>query len=217
MDEAGRDPAELRAAFRDIDRLNRLTFGYAPTLRWLDRLVARTGQRSLSVLDVGAGGGEMLRRIARWGAARGVALDLTGVDLSPVAEEVAREAGTPGRWITGNVFELPEEQRYDVILSALLAHHLTDTDLVRFLRWMDARAGHWLISDIHRHAIPWYGLWAGTRLLRLHPMVVNDATVSVARAFSGADWRRLVAEAGVPTRIAWQFPFRWAVSSDGAT
>ena len=215
MDEPGRDPVELRAAFRDMERLTTLTAGHAPTLRWLDGLVARTGARSLSILDVGAGGGGMLRRIARWGERRGVALELTGIDLCPVAAALAQEQGTPGRWITGDVFALDEGQRYDVVVSALMTHHLADADVVRFLRWMDGRATlGWLASDIHRHAIPWFGLWAGTRVLRLAPMVVNDATVSVARAFTGADWRRLVAQAGVPARIAWQFPFRWAVSSD---
>ncbi len=48
-------------------------------------------------------------------------------------------------------------------------------------------------------------------------MVVHDSTVSVARAFTRADWRRLAAEAGIAPRVAWQFPFRWAVSRDIAS
>lgn len=213
MDDPGHGEAGFRGALRDLAFLTRISFGYRPTLRWLDEQVARTGATRLSVMDVGAGSGDMLRRIAIWGAARGIALDLTGLDRCPAAAEAARAAGTPGAWITADLFDLPADARFDVVVSALFAHHLADTDVVRFVRWMDGHARHgWLISDLHRHAAPWWGLWAGTRLLQLHPMVVHDSTVSVARAFTRADWHRIAAEAGVAFRVTWRFPFRWAVS-----
>ncbi|MEO3472218.1 methyltransferase domain-containing protein [Roseomonas sp. CAU 1739] len=216
MDDAAQGEAAFRSALRDLEFLNRISFGYRPTLRWLDRLVARTGVRSLSVLDVGAGGGDMLRRIDHWGRARGVAVALTGLDRSPAAAAAARAAGTPGAWITADLFDLPGDARYDVIVSALFTHHLPDADLVRFLRWMERHARHgWMINDLHRHAMPWIGLWLGTRLMRLDPMVVHDSTISVARAFTRRDWRRLTAEAGTPARIAWQLPFRWAICTEG--
>lgn len=213
MDDAAQGEPAFHSALRDLEFLNRISFGYRPTLRFLDALVARTGVTSLSVLDVGAGGGDMLRRVARWGVERGIAVQLTGLDRSPSAVTSARNAGTPGEWITADLFDLPEQARFDVILSALFTHHLPDGELVRFLRWMDVHARRgWMINDLHRHAIPWCGLWVGTRALRLDPMVVHDSTISVARAFTRADWRRLSAAAGVEPRIAWQFPFRWSVS-----
>lgn len=214
MDEPTQTETAFRTALRDLEFLNQISFGYRPTLRWLDALVARTGVKSLSVLDVGAGGGDMLRRIAGWGAARGIALELTGLDRSPAAEAAARAAGTPGQWITSDLFDLPDDARFDVVISALFGHHLPDAELVRFLPWMERHARHgWMINDLHRHAIPWCALWIGTRAMRLDPMVVNDSTISVARGFTRADWRRISAEAGVASRIAWQLPFRWAVSS----
>jgi len=77
---------------------------------------------------------------------------------------------------------------------------------------MEARATRgWLISDLHRHWLPWSVVWCGVRALRMAPMVVHDSTVSVARGFTRAEWERLVAEAGVPARIRWAFPFRWLV------
>lgn len=217
MDDAAQTETAFRSALRDLEFLNRISFGYRPTLRFLDAVVARSGAKTLSVLDVGAGGGDMLRRIAAWGAARGIAVELTGLDRSPAALAAARAAGTPGQWITTDLFDLPAEARFDVVISALFTHHLPDPDLVRFLGWMErhARLG-WMINDLHRHAIPWCALWVGTRAMRLDPMVVHDSTVSVARAFTRADWRRLTAEAGVTARIAWQLPFRWAVSSTRA-
>ncbi len=213
MDDEAATEADFRSALRDLERINRVTLAYRPVLAFLDALVARTGARTLSVLDVGAGGGDGLRAIHRWAARRSVDVTLTGLDRSPWAAAAARDAGTPGDWITDDLFALDPSRRFDAVVCSLFAHHLPDPDLIRFLRWLDDRATHgWLISDLHRHAIPYAAVWSGVRLFRMHPMVISDSTVSIARGFSRADWQRLVAAAGVDATIRWTLPFRWSVS-----
>ncbi|NKC33421.1 methyltransferase domain-containing protein [Falsiroseomonas selenitidurans] len=220
MDDPGQSAADFDAALADLARINRMSFATAPLLGFLDRVVRRSGPapgRVLSVLDVGAGGGDALRAIAAWGARRGVALDLWGLDRSPWAGRHAAAHGTPAQWITADLFDLPAGRRFDVVVCGLFAHHLDDATLVRFLRWLPAHARHrWLILDLHRHWLPWAAVWAGTRLLRMHPMVCHDGPISVARGFDRADWRRLVAEAGVAAEARWVPPFRWAVEGPGA-
>jgi 2-polyprenyl-3-methyl-5-hydroxy-6-metoxy-1,4-benzoquinol methylase len=214
MDDAAATEAEFASALHDLERINRLSLAYRPTLQWLDRLVAQTGARSLGVLDVGAGGGDMLRAIAGWGARRGVAVQLTGLDRSPWAARTAAAAGTPGEFLTTDLFALDPARRFDVVLCSLFTHHLRDPELVRFLRWVEARARlGWLISDLHRHWLPWGFVWGAVRLLRMDPMVVHDSTVSIARGFVRADWERLLAEAGVAAEIRWAVPFRWTVGA----
>ncbi|WP_439599134.1 methyltransferase domain-containing protein [Falsiroseomonas sp.] len=216
MDDPGQAAADFDAALADLARINRMTFATAPLLRFLDRVAAERPGAPLSVLDVGAGGGDALRAMAEWGTRRGLALDLWGLDRSPWAERHARAKATPARWITADLFDLPSERGFDVIVCGLFAHHLDDATLVRFLRWLPAHARRrWLILDLHRHPIPWAAVWAGTRLLRMHPMVRHDGPVSVARGFRRADWSRLIAEAGVAARPRWVLPFRWAVEGPG--
>lgn len=216
MDDPGQSEADFSAALDGLERLNRLTFAYPPMLRMLDRVVAEARPATLSVLDVGAGGGDALRAVARWGARRGIALDLWGLDRSPWAERHAMARGTPARWITSDLFDLPAERRFDVVACSLFAHHLDDPTLVRFLRWLPAHATRrWMILDLHRHRIPWAAVWAGTRLMRMHPMVSHDGPISVMRGFTRADWRRLIAEAGVTAEVRWVVPFRWSVVGPG--
>ncbi len=211
MDEADATQPAFEAALRDLGRINRWSMAARPVLGWLDAVVARTGATSLSVLDVGAGGGDMLARIAEWGARRGVAVELTGLDRSPWAAGFAARAGVPARYMTSDLFEHAET--HDVVLCSLFAHHLDDAQAVRFLRWMEARARHgWLISDLHRHWLPWAFLWGATRVLRMDAMVVHDSTRSVERGFVRADFERLAAEAGVPARVRWSVPFKWIVT-----
>jgi 2-polyprenyl-3-methyl-5-hydroxy-6-metoxy-1,4-benzoquinol methylase len=215
MDDASVTEAEFSSALTDLERINRMSLAYRPVLRWLDRVVAANGgARRLSVLDVGAGGGDMLQAVAAWGEKRGVALDLAGLDRSPWAGRHAAGRGRPGRWITADLFDLDEGERFDVVLCSLFAHHLPHPVLVRFLRWLDARAGRgWLISDLHRHPVPWAVVWAGVRLLRMDPMVVHDSTVSIARGFARSDWEEALREAGVAAEVRWAFPFRWQVGT----
>ncbi|MCR0980914.1 methyltransferase domain-containing protein [Roseomonas populi] len=219
MDDSAQDFAAFSGALKDLERINRMSLAYRPTLRWLDALARREGARQLSVLDVGAGGGDMLARVAEWGARRGVAVELAALDRSPHAEAHAR-ARHPGlkmRWITADLFALDPSERFDAVVCSLFAHHLDDAALVRFLRWMEARARlGWLVSDLHRHPVPWATVWAGVRLMRMDPMVVHDSTVSIARGFSRADWQGLIDRAGVRAELRWAFPFRWIVSGPGA-
>ena len=133
MDDASATEAEFASALRDLARINRLSLAYRPVLRWLDRLVRQTGATRLSLLDVGAGGGDFLRVAADWGARRGVAMALTGLDRSPWAGSYAKAAGTPGQWITADLFDLDPTLRFDVVTCSLFTHHLRDAELVRFL------------------------------------------------------------------------------------
>jgi 2-polyprenyl-3-methyl-5-hydroxy-6-metoxy-1,4-benzoquinol methylase len=216
MDDPGQSEADFSAALDGLETLNRITFAHLPLTRFLDRLVAEEGLTSLSLLDVGAGGGDALRAVARWGARRGIALDLWGLDRSPWAERHAIARGTKAGWITADLFDLPPERRFDVVICGLFAHHLPDPELVRFLRWLPAHTTRrWLILDLHRHWIPWAAVWAGTRLMRMHPMVIHDGPVSINRGFVRDDWTRLLAEAGVAPDVRWVLPFRWAVAGRG--
>ncbi|TCH98323.1 methyltransferase domain-containing protein [Roseococcus sp. SYP-B2431] len=205
------EAAGFDTALAELALINRLSLAARPVLGFLDRVAARQGGRPLSILDVGAGGGDLLARIAVWAQQRRIAVELTGLDVSPWAARHAMARGVPAKWITADAFAV--EGSYDVVLCSLFAHHLDDAALARFLVWLEARSRvGWLISDLHRHWLPWGFIWGAFRLLRLHPMVVHDSTVSIARGFTRADWRRLLAEAQVEAQLRWAFPFRWQVS-----
>ncbi len=157
MDTDCTDAADYAACLRDLARVNTLTLARRPTLAWLDRAMRRRGRgEAVSVYDVAYGHGDMLRAIARWARRRGRPVRLGGVDLNPGAAAAAR-AASPGLALdlqTGDVLAA-EPARPDYIVSSLFTHHLTDDQVVAFLRWMEAHAGRgWFVNDLHRHAGP---------------------------------------------------------------
>jgi SAM-dependent methyltransferase len=208
---------DFRACLVDLAAVNRLTLAYRPTIAYLDALTVnqRPSGRRLRILDVGSGYGDMLRQVAKWARRRGIAVELTGVDMNPWSRRAAVEATDPAldiRWVTADAFEYAREADVDIILSSLFTHHLSDGALVRFLVFMEdcARVG-WFVNDLHRHRVPYafFRLWSD--LAGYHRFVQHDGPVSIARAFSRADWERFLLEAGVPSgsvKIAWQVPFR---------
>ena len=92
MDSERVDLATFEACLKDLALINRWTGAYRITLDWLEVLRRVHGLRRLVLVDIGSGYGDMLRRIAIWGEVRGVALDLMGVDLNPLATTIAARA-----------------------------------------------------------------------------------------------------------------------------
>ena len=210
MDDPALSPGVYAAVLTDLERLNRWVLGARPTLAFLDR--SATAMRRLRLLDVGFGGGGMLRAIARWAGRRGIAAELVGIDLNRHSEQVAR-ATTPGElaidYRTGDYRGLGS---FDFVVSSLVAHHMTADELRDFLVWMEANAKRgWLVNDLHRHRFSYLGFPVLARLLRLHPIVEADGRLSIARSFRPAEWRALLGELGIEARIVRRFPFRLCV------
>jgi len=194
---------ELRACLRDIARVNRLTFAYRPTILWMEQLIAAQPKSTLPlrVVDVGCGDGDMLRRIDAWATKRGIAVALTGIDLNPDAIRAAKEATPPAQrieWIVGDALSDATTGEIDVVVCSLLTHHLTNPQIVQFVRWMErtARRG-WFINDLHRQPVPYHVFRFFARFTNWHPFAKNDGPVSIRRSFVVEDWQSLCAAAGL--------------------
>jgi len=212
MDADDLDPATYAAVVHDLARVNTLTMARRPTLAFLRALPTRP----LRILDVGFGDGDMLRAIVIWARQAGRDVDLVGIDLNPRSEAAARAATPPDIAIdyrTGDYAELAG-QRWDVILSSLVAHHMSHDQLVAFLRFMEAEAGvGWFVNDLHRHGFAYRGFPLLAQLMRWQPIVRHDGQLSVARSYRPHEWPPILAEAGIEhARIDRHFPFRLCVS-----
>ncbi len=209
--------AELFArVMADLASVSRVMLAHAPTIGFLQRATRGLPRGSaISVLDVGSGEGDLLRRIRRWSDRRGLEAELTGLDLNPRAAAAAASR-TPEamaiRYVTGDVFA--HAGTADFVVSSLFTHHLTDAQLIGFLHWMQrhARRG-WFVNDLHRHALAYYGFGVAARLARWHRIVRLDGQMSVARGFRAGDWRTLLDQAGIPARLRWRPLFRLCVET----
>ncbi|HEY0111867.1 MAG TPA: methyltransferase domain-containing protein [Allosphingosinicella sp.] len=213
MDDLALDPAVYDAVLRDLGRVNRWTFAARPTLAFLAR--ATKGAERFSLLDVGFGDGGMLRAVARWTSRKGMQAQLTGIDLNPKSAAVARALTPTGAAIDYRTGDYRDLGRFDIVISSLVAHHMSGEQLRDFLCWMEANAERgWLVNDLHRHLFPYHGYPLLARLLGVHRIVREDGQLSIARAFTPNDWREILLDAGIPAdavQVKRYFPFRLCV------
>jgi hypothetical protein len=218
MDTEDVSQADFTACLDDLETVNRLTRAWPPTRDFLEALTAGWPEGAmLRVADIGYGRGDMLRRIHRWAAARGLEPRLIGVDLNPRSRAAAAALTPPDMaiaWHQGDLFDWAPAEPPHATISALFAHHLDDAGVSRFLRWQEAIASHgWFINDLHRHWIAWAGFSALSTVANWHRFVRHDGPLSVRRAFVPADWRALLADAGIAgARLRWHVPFRLCVT-----
>jgi 2-polyprenyl-3-methyl-5-hydroxy-6-metoxy-1,4-benzoquinol methylase len=199
---------DFRDCLRSLEQVNRWLQGYRPTLSWLAEPFLRKAERlppepldPVHIVDVGSGGGDLLRQIAAWARKQGIRVQLTGIDLNPYAARAAVES-TPKElgiaWVTGDALVYRPEKPIDIVVSSLMAHHLEDDEIIALLRWMEATAQvGWFINDLERsewscRMFGWVAKVAGW-----HRFVRHDGPVSFRRAFWEEDWVRLLAAAEV--------------------
>jgi SAM-dependent methyltransferase len=194
---------EMRACLRDLAWTNRWTLAYRPQMHWLDTLADELSALAdpICILDVACGYGDGLRRIEQWARKRGIAVELTGLELNSDASVIAAEATSTSsriRWVTADVFAYMPPHPVHLVISSLFTHHLSEDNIVRFLQWMEqhARLG-WFINDLSRAAIPYYSFQIFSKLARLHSFVQHDGPISIARSFVREDWQRMCAAAGL--------------------
>ncbi len=211
MDTDCADFDDYSACLRDLSRVNTVTLTHRPMLSWL----ARRATGDFSVLDVACGHGDALRKIRR----RFPAARLTGIDLNPWATRAAiraTDASDRIDFINGDAFAYRPAQKPDFVITSQFAHHLTDEQIVGFLRWLqDNAARGWFISDLQRHPIAYYGFPILARVAFWHRFVREDGRISIARSFTRAEWDILLRRAGLTdqVRVSWHIPFRLCVGT----
>ncbi|CAM3550408.1 methyltransferase domain-containing protein [Pontibacter korlensis] len=215
MDDLTLSGEELRQNLRELEVINNWLGGHKVVLSALDSLLAEHQPERLRIADIGCGGGDTLRSIARWARSKRVPVALVGVDANDFMVQYARRHCSAYPEITieqQDVFSKEYSlQRYDVIVCSLFCHHFTDAQLVQMFRQLygQARLGV-IINDLHRHWLAYYSIKYITAAFSKSDLVRNDAPLSVWRAFRRQELVQLVQQAGVAKyRLRWMWAFRW--------
>jgi len=204
MDDPELDPGRHRAALTGLRRLNRLGGTASAVWRCIEPLLAGANARTppLRILDLATGGGDL--PIALWRRARAGAhaVSISGLDVSPVAIEVARRrARSLGADVAFDRVDVVQDALpapVDVVICSLFLHHLDDTDATTLLARAAAAARRRLVvDDLARSAVGLGLVTVATRVVTRSDVVHHDGPASVRAAFTPAELRGLATQAGL--------------------
>lgn len=219
MDDFSTGGLELREALQHLRRLNRIFGAASSTLYGVQRLWVEAGKPSrFSMLDIGAGSGDVNRRILRWADRKQIDLTITLADITEEACEEARQLfhNEPRIQVRRcDLFDLPDNS-VDAITATQFIHHFAADELPRVMNQMlkASRLGI-VVNDIHRHWVPWAAVWLTARVISKNRYIVHDGPLSVAKGFRSEDWDKLRQALNVSHKShmvsAWRPLFRYVV------
>jgi SAM-dependent methyltransferase len=199
------DPRDLRINLREMAMLNRLPGGVADSLRATIRLL--DGAADPSVLDVGTGFGDYVRRLVRARTVRVVATDVRP-EILAIAEHTLRDC--PGVTVgEADARSLPfPDESFDVAHASLVLHHFDPPDAVTALREMRrvARRGI-VVNDLRRGTMAFALTALSVLALSRGRYTRHDGVLSARRAYTLPELDDLAAAAGLAvvrrTRRGW--------------
>jgi 2-polyprenyl-3-methyl-5-hydroxy-6-metoxy-1,4-benzoquinol methylase len=205
---------DIRRNMQELDFINTWLGGHAITLAGLRQFTG--AHRSLTVCEIGCGGGDNLAAIQRWCKRKGIEVSFIGVDINPDCIAVAQARNLPNsHWISSDYKNVRFNERPDIIFSSLFCHHFPERELIAQMQWMKSNAKlGFFINDLHRHPLAYYSIQWLTRLFSKSYLVKNDAPLSVARGFVKKEWQQIFDNAGITNfSVRWKWAFRWLVVS----
>jgi SAM-dependent methyltransferase len=213
------DPATAHIQLAELGRANALFGGHAAVRHGLSLVAdALPRDRPVTVLDMGAGGGDVLASVAQTLAALGRRLHGTVLDHLPVATQQCRERGFEA--VRGDWSSVPLAPRCaDLVVASLVLHHLERDAVPSFLARLQRLARRAVIvADLRASRVAGLGLRVAGALLRFHPSTIDDGVISLRRGFTRRELVDLLARAGIRNAVVhrrpgWRIVAAWRVEA----
>jgi SAM-dependent methyltransferase len=218
LDKGDYTPEEYERCMVELRRVNRFLGDARALRRSLLAEVEREGVKRFSVLDVGAGSGELLRTIAPWARESGREALLVGLELNARSARAIREESAAFGSIhalRGDALRLPfGGDSFDYAICSLFTHHFRDEQVVHILNELGRVARRKVfVIDLHRHPLAYFLYTTVGRLFLHNRLIREDGALSILRGFRPRELSRLCKQ----TRLAGcnverRFPFRLVLS-----
>ena len=199
---------EYKTFLREIRFINRWIGDRWALRRSLLKKIEELELSEFSVLDVGAGSGEILKEIALFARGRKAKAFLAGLDLNELsAQSVAREGQNFSEInsVRGDALHLPfGDGAFDFAICSLFTHHFTDDGVVEVLREMNRVTSRGVfVIDLHREAGAYRMYKLFCAVFRISKLVRDDGLLSIKKGFQPGELSLLAKRAGF-TKVASQ-------------
>ncbi len=204
----------LENTLGQLATINRWLGGNTVTINGVKKLLKNVPKKQqYTIVDLGCGNGDMLRKIAKYGKKQGYHFQLIGIDANGNTINFAQKLSqkySEISYLHQDIFsEEFKKLNYDMVLSTLFLHHFSEDKIVTVLNSIlkTARIGV-VVNDLHRHPLAYY-LFKALGLFIQNPMVKEDGLISILRGFKRADLERISKKLKIVSHIQWKWAFRY--------
>ncbi len=221
IDTGNYTPEEYEGCIIELQRVNHW-LGDARTLRrTFFRDVEAEQFRKFSVLDVGAGSGELLRVTAQWARQTGRYVQAVGLELNERSSRAIAEESKDFSEIDavrGDALHLPFfDAEFDYVICSLFTHHFVDGQIIQLLREMNRVAKRRIfVIDLHRHPVAYFFYTTVGKLFLHNRLLREDGALSILRSFKANELSDLAQRAGLEDILVERyFPYRLVLRAAG--
>ena len=221
MDDFSMKGEILRDALDKIAKINQLLGGNRLTLCGVQKLIRNISNKEIiTILDVGCGNGDMLRKLAHYGYKNNLNFQLIGIDANNFTINHAKQLSEnyPNiSFLNHDIFEESfRELKYDIVLCTLTLHHFKKNQIINLLNvfYTNSKIGI-VINDLHRNAIAYRLFQVICFVFNLNKMSRNDGLISILRGFTKKELINYSSELKFKNyNIQWKWAFRyeWIIS-----
>src|SRR5690349_2447517 len=188
IDTGDYTPAEYESCISELQLVNRWLGDAHALKQTLLKQVEQNSLREFSVLDVGAGSGELLRVAATWARETGRRFQGVGLELNARSAEAILDESKSFPEIAsvrGDALQLPfSDDEFDYAMCSLFTHHFRDDDIVKILREMSRVARRRIFAiDLHRDPVPYFFYTTVGKLILKNRLIRHDGALSILRSF----------------------------------
>ena len=223
LDKGDYTAEEYEGCLVELRRINRWLGDARALRRALFTPPAPDHREGFSVLDVGAGSGQLLRVIAAEVRKRGLSVGrLVGVELNERSARAVLQESRGYREVAAvraDAFHLPfVAGAFDYVICSLFTHHFRDEQVVELLReFARVARRRVIVIDLHRHALAYLLYTTLGKLFLRNRLVREDGALSIRRGFRPRELRDLAARAGLGNaEVRRRFAFRLLLSASPA-
>ncbi len=214
MDDFTIEGLVLRDTLDKLETINRLLGGNSATLKGLKKILLKSSKtKTITIVDLGCGHGDILRDVAKFGRKNSYKFKLIGIDANNAAIDYAKALSKDYPELSFETIDVFSEdfkkQTYDVVLCTLFLHHFKNNEIIPFLKSTVQKASIGVIvNDLHRHKLAYY-LFKMIGLFIKNKMVREDGLTSVLKAFKRNELETILTKTGVNFSIQWKWAFRY--------
>jgi len=219
LDKGDYTPEEYEGCITELQRVNEWLGDASALKHSLLAYIERRGLRKFSLVDVGAGSGELLRVAADWARSKEHQAYMVGVELnfrSAVAIVEESERFPEISAVRADAFHLPfQTGTFDYAICSLFMHHFKEDQIISLFRELGRVARRRLfVIDLHRHPIAYYFYTTIGHLFLHNRLIREDGALSILRGFKPDELLKLATEAELAkVDVERRFPYRLIVSA----